>query len=376
MKQSTISRVFKKSEQWVKWLVLCSFFGLCKVEADNLLRGFKTTHFVSASNFAIESDLLPYGSLNGFLEVISKEFKQYGLLHTLRNFQESLLYQESLLLSAEDGDIVWLYSKNLRDFFENTLDKLNKKIIVVCSGNPTFPEGYKFAREIDSYLSSENLIHLFIQNNNYRGEFQSKVTPIPLGLDYHTRLLSSFSLGKAIPKTPLQQEKDLKGIIKKLQNTTSRIGNKIFCDFSINNNGGNRFGDSRHEIVQILKKNEVVDLNSGFIDRTKVWKIKGQRAFDISPSGSGADCYWTWEGLALGCIVITKTSFLDPLFEGLPVVIVDNYSEVTQENLQKWLKQYGDVFHNPSYRERLTHKYWMDKIRKVQSDYRGKRSNS
>ena len=64
----------------------------------------------------------------------------------------------------------------------------------------------------------------------------------------------------------------------------------------------------------------------------------------------------------MGCIVIVKTSPLDPLYEGLPVVIVKDWSEVTSANLDKWLEQYKDAFTNPSYREKLTYKYWFSKI--------------
>ena len=42
-----------------------------------------------------------------------------------------------------------------------------------------------------------------------------------------------------------------------------------------------------------------------------------------------------------------KTSPLDALYEGLPVVIVNDWSEVTQENMDKWLFEYGDAFTNP-----------------------------
>ncbi len=37
----------------------------------------------------------------------------------------------------------------------------------------------------------------------------------------------------------------------------------------------------------------------------------------------------------LGNIVIVKRSSLDPLYEGLPVVIVDDWREISRENLQR-----------------------------------------
>ena len=78
----------------------------------------------------------------------------------------------------------------------------------------------------------------------------------------------------------------------------------------------------------------------------------------------GFDCHRTWEDLILGMIVIMKHSPHDQLFEGLPVVCVNSWHEITKANLDRWIKQYGDAFSNPEYREKLTNEYWIDKIRK------------
>ena len=40
----------------------------------------------------------------------------------------------------------------------------------------------------------------------------------------------------------------------------------------------------------------------------------------------------------LGCIAIVKTSVLDPLYEDLPVWIVQDWKEVTRDNMQKLVK--------------------------------------
>ena len=60
--------------------------------------------------------------------------------------------------------------------------------------------------------------------------------------------------------------------------------------------------------------------------------------FSISPPGNNHDCYRSWEVLSLGRMPIVK-SFppQDPLWEGLPVVVVENWMQVTAGLLeQKW----------------------------------------
>ena len=79
--------------------------------------------------------------------------------------------------------------------------------------------------------------------------------------------------------------------------------------------------------------------------------------FVLSPRGGGYDCHRTWEALILGCIPIVKTSGLDPLYEDLPVCIVESWSDVTAEYLQKYLES---IKHKRFNYDKLTLKYWVD----------------
>jgi hypothetical protein len=84
-----------------------------------------------------------------------------------------------------------------------------------------------------------------------------------------------------------------------------------------------------------------------------------QYKYVISPHGNGLDCHRTWESLALGCIPIIKTSPLDRMFEGLPVLIVKNWSDITQELLNNF---------NPSkYLDKLRLNYWKDLLDKYKN---------
>jgi hypothetical protein len=80
-------------------------------------------------------------------------------------------------------------------------------------------------------------------------------------------------------------------------------------------------------------------------------------AFVVSPHVS--DCHRTWEALCLGCIPIVKTSNFDYLYEGLPILIVKEWNDVTQELLNKTISDFKDKKFDYS---KLTLKYWMNKI--------------
>jgi hypothetical protein len=92
------------------------------------------------------------------------------------------------------------------------------------------------------------------------------------------------------------------------------------------------------------------------------WNNMIKHAFVLSPHGNGLDCHRTWEALCLGCIPIVKTSGLDPLFQDLPVWIVNSWSEVTEENMKAKINEFRERTFGY---ERLTLAYWRDRINAV-----------
>jgi hypothetical protein len=57
--------------------------------------------------------------------------------------------------------------------------------------------------------------------------------------------------------------------------------------------------------------------------------------FAAAPRGNGLDTHRLWESLYLGSYPIVKTSFLDSLYADLPVVIIEDWSQVTEEFLKE-----------------------------------------
>jgi len=71
-----------------------------------------------------------------------------------------------------------------------------------------------------------------------------------------------------------------------------------------------------------------------FIPRIETWKNMTEYTFVLSPFGNGLDCHRTWEALLCGCIPIVRTNVFNELFEGLPVLIVENWKDITLSLLQ------------------------------------------
>jgi hypothetical protein len=69
--------------------------------------------------------------------------------------------------------------------------------------------------------------------------------------------------------------------------------------------------------------------------------------------------------LVLGNIVIVKRSSIDPLYEGLPVVIVDDWRQIDAANLKRWHAEHAAAFQRPEVLERLTNRYWIERARRM-----------
>lgn len=78
-----------------------------------------------------------------------------------------------------------------------------------------------------------------------------------------------------------------------------------------------------------------------------------------SPAGHGPDCYRTWEALVMGAIPVVTHSSLDALYADLPVWLIDDWSEVTEDACQAQVAQVTSTREEGLYHlEKLFMTYW------------------
>jgi hypothetical protein len=82
--------------------------------------------------------------------------------------------------------------------------------------------------------------------------------------------------------------------------------------------------------------------------------------FVLSPHGAGLDCYRTYEALYLGAYVVVKKSSLDEMFQNLPVLIVNEWSDVTEQLLND---TYNRFLRTDFDFDKLFTKYWYQRFR-------------
>jgi hypothetical protein len=220
----------------------------------------------------------------------------------------------------------------------NYASKINKKVIIVTNDSdfdsPIFEKPVGKGDEINkeailNFLNSDYCVHWFTQNCTLN---HPKVTPIPIGLDYHT-------YSQMIPCTG--QENILNQIRIKAANKSfdMRIP-KCYGNFHFRMDG-KYYTSDRYECFNQVPKN-LVYYEPQMVDRNTTWQKQSFFSFVLSPAGGGYDCHRTWEALILGCIPIVKRFNipLEGVYEDLPVLIVDNWSDISEELLIKTVNEF------------------------------------
>lgn len=209
---------------------------------------------------------------------------------------------------------------------------------------------------LNRLLENPFLVSWYAQNRVFTHE---KLKSIPIGLDYHTISNSNAEAcrnphpwGHALSST--DQERQIRAIGR---NSMGFAGKKClaFSNWHLQTDRGNR------KTCRERTDPAAVYYQSSFLPREESWRLNSEYAFTLSPFGFGLDCHRTWEALLLGSAPIVFRSSLDELYDGLPVVIVDNWAEVTPQRLaQEQQRIAAQTFKFC----RLDLAYWVAKIRR------------
>jgi hypothetical protein len=244
-------------------------------------------------------------------------------------------YLNKMLEQQYDNMSIYVCNTLLPYFVEQILIKINKKFTLVSGdSDECVPRECLSNKQFHLLINSIYLVKWFSQNTNI---YQNpKLIQMPIGLDYHT-ILSNPNFFWRIPSEgylPIEQE----NILTDIKNNALPFDKRI-CQLYVNFNwNDSKFGERHKSLIEIPK-----NLLANYMytmKRTDNWKNTCKYAFVLSPFGQGWDCHRTWEALCLGCIPVVKAPFFTKLFEDLPVLNVNEWSDINQELLQKTIESF------------------------------------
>jgi hypothetical protein len=234
------------------------------------------------------------------------------------------------------------------NLFIETLEQLRHPIVLLTTdGDCSVPSSLD-PETVDAIVSHPMVIRWFTQN--FDGTRSSKLRPFPIGLDLH----SVRDPNLETPLKLLDQLSQTRNNAKPIDLRSRRIG----CDLHLNMNSV-----ARYNAMEILHECQHIEFLEKRISQAGIWKFYTHFSLLLSTHGFGLDCHRTWEQLKLGCIVVTKTSALDPLYEGLPVVIVESWDECKNpSNIDKWITEFGPLTEPDYIDSRLSCARWVDTL--------------
>jgi hypothetical protein len=248
--------------------------------------------------------------------------------HNLRAISSAPSIDATLLARSIPGGSIYLCTDAVPEFVRSWLPKVEQPFTLV-TGDSDLPVAADSLGEaaLGAILDNAKCRAWFAQN---LAANHPKLQAMPIGLDYHTMWDRPGTWGIS-KSSPVAQEKQLLDLWARSPEMPGR-----YLAIYVNWAGTLDRGDRRLCL-------ERVDRSMCFIEPTSVprassWSRQAEFLFVLSPEGVGLDCHRTWEALLLGCVPIVRRNSVSVLFDRLPVLIVDDWSEVRRERLMGFIQ--------------------------------------
>lgn len=138
-------------------------------------------------------------------------------------------------------------------------------------------------------------------------------------------------------------------VFYKIINEKNNKNNLVYSNFRLNTNFETRIHCQREIIKKGLVMSEIKSFELYLRELSKSF-------FNISPNGNGVDCHKTWESLYLKTIpIVTKSTNIN-FYTKLPIIVIDDWSELDVNFLTK--ENYYKIWENFS-PEKLNVDYFM-----------------
>jgi mannosyltransferase OCH1-like enzyme len=222
------------------------------------------------------------------------------------------------------------------------LNKLPQKFIILNHNGDqhtedgvisTYANGIKIAEE--PYILTPNIIKVYTVNPDV---VHPRIELLPVGIEN--------SMWKS-------QKKE---IMSKLRKQNSERTGFVLMNHSMNTNK-----EERQLVYDTFKPMPWVTT----YDKTtyeQFYKLLATFKFVFNPMGNCFDNHRMWEAWYLGCIPITKRSVMTSFYEDMPMVIIDDWKQVTKEYL---IKEYDRIQNMNCNLEKLWFPYWKNKIQSM-----------
>lgn len=243
------------------------------------------------------------------------------------------------------GDLIYVEQDSLNDFYQFYVPHIQSPYILITAncdrgGDDPMPGKY------EKILDDPNLYAWFTQNLDRSNH--PKLHPIPIGLANR-----KWQWGM------------IERYFAKMPEANARERTKwLYVNFQVGSNA-----KLRKPIWDYFARNSLNGMvhMGRFKDHLKYMDEMPNFRFVLSPPGNGLDCHRTWEALLLGSYPIVLSSTLNPLYEELPILIINNWTDLTPKLLEDKYQEFKSRNWNF---DKLYFKYWFGEVQKTQDKIR------
>ena len=246
------------------------------------------------------------------------------------------------LSSLSSGDSIYI-DIFLLHHLQLDLLKINIPFVLVTGkGELNIDNIFKTNKEMDKFIENPYLLHWYCINNTMNNK---KITTIPLGLEIYDDGLYDY--------------------IYEIQKNCHKFYERVNLCYLHSQNNNHFINDKlyligREEIIGEIPNN-LLYIEKEELTKNNLWLNMTRFSYIICYSINTLDNSDIYESLCLGCIPIILSSNLNKLYEDLPVLIVNKWSDINKELLESTL-EYFKIKYNLFKYEKLGLNYWIDKI--------------
>lgn len=208
--------------------------------------------------------------------------------------------------AVKEGDSIFVNGYYFEYFYQNIHPLIHNPYKIICHNSDlSIPTNSSKA-----ILEEPSLIALFTQNPSC---FHKKLIGIPIGL-----------ANKHWPHGNTQ-------LISEVQSMNLQKKHLLYSNFLIRT-----YPTERTLVHNLFKDRHFCYSAANKGTREYLIDLK-ESHFVLCPRGNGLDCHRIWETLLVDSYPIVKSSSLDQLFNGLPVLIVNEWQDITEDLLHQTL---------------------------------------
>lgn len=235
---------------------------------------------------------------------------------------------------SEDGQVVFIKTDLVPMFFRNIMPEIKYAVKII-----THNSALGIDKEYTQFLDNPKVITWYGQNANFK---HPKLNSIPLGL-------ANLRWGHG----------NVKQLLEVLEDKQERT-HLLYMNFDIGTNA-----DKRSKVFNLFSEKDFV-FSADRKSFQEYLRDLSSSKYALSPAGAGIDCHRVWESLAVGTIPIVESCHNISFYKNLPILIVDDWNEITKE----WLDAKYVEIKNNSNIPSLFLDYWIKKIGLLEKSYK------